>query len=267
MKTEIVTITPEMAQAYLAKNTNNRRIRPTAVDRYACDMRAGKWDLTHQGLAFNCDGTLLDGQHRLAAIVEAGVPVTMMVTTGVSNLAQRNMDSLIIRKPADALSLSYGKTVTDRDVAIAKVIFYTVAGKVLKPSNSQVHDLLCALQNSIEWSACYRAVEGKGIRSAPVWAAICLAYYYEADLGRLSEFCSTLVGHRMAAGDSDRAAQLLRESLISAKISMHNAAQRTDAFLKTQRATHAFCRRESLSKIYATKQYYTWPLDRSAVRE
>jgi hypothetical protein len=42
---------------------------------FAEAMRRGDWRLTHQGIAFDASGALVDGQHRLAAIVEADVPV------------------------------------------------------------------------------------------------------------------------------------------------------------------------------------------------
>ena len=267
MKTEIKTVTPEMAQAYLTRNTRNRKLRQSVVDRYAGDMASGKWQLTHQGLAFNCDGTLLDGQHRLAAIVKAGVPVTMMMTFGVHEDAQRDMDTLEIRNPADSLSMSYGHSITNQDVALANMVFYTVKRRAFKASNSLLYDMLISLKSSMAWTAKYRNLGRTGVRSAPVWAAICLSYYYEPDLERLADFCETILGRRMAIGTEDRAAQVLRELLIASKSSTRNSDTRAEVFLKTQRAVHAFCRRESLSKILATKQYYYWPLDGSHVRE
>lgn len=86
MKTEIVTITPEMAKDMLEHNMkNNRRLNGETVRRYARIMHAGGWNLTHQGIAFDDKGALIDGQHRLNAIVQANVPVKMMVTYGVEH--------------------------------------------------------------------------------------------------------------------------------------------------------------------------------------
>lgn len=78
MFTEIITITPEMAKEWLASNIKNNRPIKRAKE-YAEDMKAGKWRLTHQGIAFNEEGTLIDGQNRLTAIVMAGIPITMSV--------------------------------------------------------------------------------------------------------------------------------------------------------------------------------------------
>jgi hypothetical protein len=53
--------------------THNRKLSPVVVQRYADDMRRGNWDLTHQGIAFDTEGWLIDGQHRLAAVALSGV--------------------------------------------------------------------------------------------------------------------------------------------------------------------------------------------------
>lgn len=84
MYSKIITISPELAKEMLAKNMkNNRRLNHEAVRRYARIMKAGGWILSHQGIAFNDKGELIDGQHRLEAIVMANVPVTTMVTYDV----------------------------------------------------------------------------------------------------------------------------------------------------------------------------------------
>lgn len=84
MKSEVKTITPDLALQYLDDNiAENRSIRQATVSKYARDMRHGRWRLTHQGIAFDENGKLIDGQHRLWAIVEANIPIDMLVTTGI----------------------------------------------------------------------------------------------------------------------------------------------------------------------------------------
>ena len=86
MRSEVITITPKMAKEYLEKNMkNNRRVSRDLVQRYARIMHAGGWNLTHQGIAFDDRGELIDGQHRLNAIVQANVPVKMLVTYDVEH--------------------------------------------------------------------------------------------------------------------------------------------------------------------------------------
>lgn len=83
MDTNVETITPTKAKEWLSFVKNNRTISQRAVDRYANAMKAGQWLTTHQGIAFDENGTLLDGQHRLMAVIEANTNVSMQVTRGL----------------------------------------------------------------------------------------------------------------------------------------------------------------------------------------
>jgi hypothetical protein len=62
---EIVVVTPELASKWLARNKKNRRVYQGRVALYASQMASGEWHLTHQGIAFDELGNLVDGQHRL----------------------------------------------------------------------------------------------------------------------------------------------------------------------------------------------------------
>lgn len=78
------TITPEMAQEYLKFNTENyRSLNKLRVISYSNDMKAGKWQLNGEAIKFDTEGKLIDGQHRLQAIVRANVPVKMLVIRGI----------------------------------------------------------------------------------------------------------------------------------------------------------------------------------------
>lgn len=92
MRSEEVVVTPEIARTWLATMARNRRPRRAVVARYAEDIRAGRWRRTHQGLAFNTEGCLIDGQHRLLAVIAAGSSVRMLVTWGVEEHAMDGID-------------------------------------------------------------------------------------------------------------------------------------------------------------------------------
>ena len=75
-----MSISPEMARRWLeVGNTRNRNMNMAYCERLARDMREGRWVLTHEGIAFSPNGRLLDGQHRLQAIILADLPVAMFV--------------------------------------------------------------------------------------------------------------------------------------------------------------------------------------------
>lgn len=102
---EVVYVTPEMAEAMLGHNTHNRPHRPATVVAYASDMTAGDWRWTGDPIRFAIDGTLLDGQHRLMAILESGVTVPMLIIRGLPRDAQENMDCVLPRRFSDVLAL------------------------------------------------------------------------------------------------------------------------------------------------------------------
>lgn len=78
-----VYIYPALAQLWLdRRNKQNRGKGPADVRLYAEEMKAGRWRLVNQGIGFDWDGQITDGQTRLEAIVAADVPVYMYVATG-----------------------------------------------------------------------------------------------------------------------------------------------------------------------------------------
>jgi hypothetical protein len=102
-QTLIETITPRIASSYLEFNNNNRPLRKAHIRSLAFDMMNGDWQVTHQGIAFDTTGRLIDGQHRLHAIIEAGVPIQMLVTRGCSASSFSILDRGANRSPSDIL--------------------------------------------------------------------------------------------------------------------------------------------------------------------
>ena len=102
----VVLIDPETATRWLARNEANRHLRVAQVTKYAGDMAAGRWHLTGSPIQFAADGRLLDGQHRLCAIIKSGVTLPMFVVRGLASTAQSYMDTGAKRTVADQLSIA-----------------------------------------------------------------------------------------------------------------------------------------------------------------
>ena len=101
MRQEIMTITPEIAMEFLLRNTVNRKKRGWWVAALAGMIKRGEWVVSHQGIAFDKSGKLLDGQHRLEAIFDAGIPVQMVVSFDVDEEAYKVLDNGIKRTLSD----------------------------------------------------------------------------------------------------------------------------------------------------------------------
>lgn len=105
IKAKFVKVTPAKAKEWLeGSNEANRSRSEIMVDRYAADMKAGRWVPNGETIVFN-GSSLLDGQHRLAAVVKAGVPVEMLVVTGVPSKAAPTIDTGKSRSIADFLRM------------------------------------------------------------------------------------------------------------------------------------------------------------------
>lgn len=106
MKTQIMTITPAAAKAFLENNTDNRKKRGWWVLSLANMIKRGEWILTHQGIAFTKSGKLIDGQHRLEAIVESGIALEILVVTDVDDEAFKVIDSGVKRTLSDLTGMN-----------------------------------------------------------------------------------------------------------------------------------------------------------------
>jgi hypothetical protein len=95
-------ITPNLAEALLETNENNRNLRKSVVERYASIMTLGDWLLTPEPIVIADTGRLLNGQHRLNAVIKSGVNVRMFVVRNVSEQAFSAIDRGVSRTFSDA---------------------------------------------------------------------------------------------------------------------------------------------------------------------
>jgi len=149
MRMEVVDVSPQLAAEWLTRNTNNRPLSKNTVQQLAGQIQRGEWQLTHQGIAFDEDGTLIDGQHRLAAIVKAGITVPLTVTHGVPRTAFTVMDTGRKRTGRDALALAGEANATHLAAALRGLHLYLHAPNSAWSGGSSVtsnDQLLAALE-------------------------------------------------------------------------------------------------------------------------
>lgn len=105
METRVEFITPEIAIRYLAGNENNRKVSPGVVKQYCESVKRGEWRLNGESIKFDTDGNLLDGQHRLYAIIKAGIGVRTLVTRGLDREVFVTIDIGKKRTASDCLGM------------------------------------------------------------------------------------------------------------------------------------------------------------------
>lgn len=110
-----VTISPADAKAILLAMPPQRMLSPTNVRYFAELIVAGRFRVTHQGLAFDKEGKLLDGMHRLTACVQADRAISVQVTFNLDRDLFDAMDRGRVRNHAD--DLVTGTLTSDRKYA------------------------------------------------------------------------------------------------------------------------------------------------------
>jgi hypothetical protein len=182
LRSQWIDITPELATKWLANNFRNRPISHDLVMAYARDMINGVWVPTHQGLAFNDRDELIDGQHRLHAIVLANVTVRMMVTFGLpSQIDGREMTTMDAvdrgrtRSVADQLTIQHGFKNGSLTASICAAIASICYGeRTRRLSVGQTLEVYREFEHAITWVIAHRSRE-IGIRSSGVTAGFVFA--------------------------------------------------------------------------------------------
>lgn len=86
-------------------------------------LRLGHFMLTHQGIAIADDGYLLDGQHRIKAILEEGLSAALPIARGVPNEVFPVIDTGKRRSPAEILGMS-GVPDANRVQSVIRILYW-----------------------------------------------------------------------------------------------------------------------------------------------
>ena len=134
-----ILITPEDAKLILSQGAPNRPLSERQVARHASDMVQGFWQQTGEPIKIDVEGRLIDGQHRLNAVVKSGVAIEFVVVTGLSFRAQDTMDSGRKRSLSDQLAMRDYKNTNQLAAAIVLLMAWEQTGRpqraAFKPSN------------------------------------------------------------------------------------------------------------------------------------
>jgi len=119
MKTEVREISPSIATEMLKKNYNNRKLSKQNVRYLSKQMKDGQWLFDGQPIRFDEFERLLDGQHRLSAVIESDTTQKFLIVSGLSGDTFKVMDTGKSRSGGDSLLVLGVRYATDVS-AIAK---------------------------------------------------------------------------------------------------------------------------------------------------
>lgn len=215
MTATIELVSPDKAARWLEQAADNRSISGGHVDRIGRALTDREWRVSNQGIGLDYAGRVIDGQHRLKAIVGTGVAAYMVVVRGLDPDAIRAIDDTRKRTFSDDLRIERHEQYAERAAATGLIFrFERGAAKGLTLANSGVVQL-----NRIEQAAALdmyesnqdlraiikvgsRANKSFGIPGSSVAAAYYLALEYKDDVDGVSEYFEKLsTGYDISHGD------------------------------------------------------------------
>lgn len=101
----VESIGPSLATQYLERNRFNRPLSRAVVLNYVDALRAGEWLLNGEAIKFDTNGLLVDGQHRLDAIVRSGVAAQLVVIRDLDPEVFKTLDTGKNRSAGDVLAI------------------------------------------------------------------------------------------------------------------------------------------------------------------
>lgn len=162
-------ITRNMAEKILmSQNQKNRQyIRQKNIKQLKAEMEAGEFYTTPEGLIFDKQENLIDGQHRLMALLKSSLDGLLMIVW-------RNVEPVIFGKLNSGAQRSFqDRNRTSRDVQdvinqIARIHYGNEA------SHSQNKLILETFQAVVEWLYSVPFTHSKGLSQQPVRTAVVL---------------------------------------------------------------------------------------------
>lgn len=140
IRTETIIVDVDVARKFLLKNAKNRPINQLRIKRYADQMENGNWKMNGEPIIVGSDGRLLDGQHRLYAIMYRGLQIPLLFCFNVNPSTFDTIDIGDARNCADVLVMEEGlklHTARALSVCVKMDIMMRHTGSVVNNSKLQ----------------------------------------------------------------------------------------------------------------------------------
>lgn len=237
MKTRIQMVTPRQAAKWLETNYRNRPISQAYVDELSRALESGNFRTNHQGIAFDREGRLRDGQHRLTAIVQTGISAELQVSTELSEEELQTIDDGRKRTDQHVLVMMGEEDLTPYRIAIAREMF--IGGRhlsgdrpALKPSRLELAAFYQSHRDAVAYADGHFR-KNKGGATPSYIAAVLGRARYTVEIESLDRFAQVLVTGIPRAGDESIIR--LRDYILNARRAKgRNRKLRDDLYAKTE---------------------------------
>lgn len=250
-------ITVEKAKMLLERNHCNRRYRPKTAAKYARDMIAGKWIITHEGIGIDVDDNTLDGQHRLNAVILSEKPQFFLVVRNLPREAKLAVDQGIPRSLDDVLNAD-NIPATKREVGICKMI---LGPGPFRFTRAEAIDLFKRHEGAIRATSEMFYTNKWKLTQASVMAPVARATY-TYNLKDLSRFVRALLEGNYQ--NSDEAPAIALRDFLKDKVQKTcGGSAKREIYFKTEKALFCFLNGERLGRLHAaTHEMFPLPAEK-----
>lgn len=238
---KIMTITPELAKKWLSRNVGNRSFRPYKAKWFARLIENGEFVLTHQGIAFDDDGNLIDGQHRLSAIVMTGKSVQMFVSKGFNrNEVITAIDLGAKRNTADSLRIKHGGDTLFNNtvVSICREVVRLLRGHNL-PTEGEIEKFCFTNEELLTFAKHIKSV-GDNKVSSPVLLACIAASVNGVEFQEIERICKLIYKNEIdvfVKGETNTA--ILNAAPLVKNVRQNGSEERRIVFERMKAIIHA----------------------------
>lgn len=213
-----VQMSPPLAEKILERNTLNRPLKKGHTEKLSRDMKNGKWKMNGETIKITDDGQLLDGQHRLWAVIESKATVPMLVVEGLPADVMPTIDTGRMRSFGDVLTIEGKKNVSTASSALRWLYWYRQKPRGSTPghagaTHSELHDLLEANEDFLDRAS--EVASADKARRIVTQSVLCFVYAmaYRADPAKAGAWLGLLnTGEGL---DAKHPVLLLRERLMA----------------------------------------------------
>lgn len=185
-------ITPERAEELLRVDGPQRNLKPTVLNRYITDMDLGLWGQCYDPIVVDKNGHVINGQHRLNAIIKSGKSHTFIVVEDAETDSIHTMDKGTPRSVNDDLLIKGITNRTSISAAARIVVRYDIdPGRVWsgpnQPTGRQVFKEVETNLTQYEWATASALGIAREIKSHAT-AVLAATYIIERDTSLGREF-------------------------------------------------------------------------------
>jgi len=218
-------VTPELAESYMKMNTFNRPLNVRRIAAIVNAMDRGEWVDNGDAIRFSKTGALLDGQHRLAAIIKTGVAQNYVVISDLDDDVFTTIDTGKPRNTSDVFAISGIRNYTTAAAITRAFLSWQKMGNPFdmpperRPSNDEV---LTAYQNDARFEKATSFIVGhkwlRNYMSASICGFVYLSALHADEESEMTSFLTEM--NEPSPTPKSNVPRLLREKLIENRASV-----------------------------------------------